>query len=73
MWVLAQVGDKPGWLGLLMCFCSFIPFVGPLAAFVLWVIISIGVAKAFGCGIGFGIGLTLLPFIFYPILAFGRY
>jgi len=34
--------------------------------------ISIGVAKAFGRGVVFGIGLTLVPFIFFPILAFAR-
>ena len=29
-------------------------------------------AKAFGKGAGFGIGLILLPVIFYPILGFGK-
>jgi hypothetical protein len=29
-------------------------------------------AKVFGKGTGFGFGLLLLPFIFYPILAFGK-
>lgn len=29
-------------------------------------------AKAFGKGAGFGIGLILLPWIFYPILGFGK-
>jgi len=70
MWVLAEVGDKPGWWGLLVCFCGTIPLVGPVAQIVLFIIISIGVAKAFNRGIGFGIGLALLPFIFFPILAF---
>lgn len=32
---------------------------------------SIALAKSFGKGTGFGILLTLLPFIGYPILAFG--
>jgi DNA-directed RNA polymerase subunit RPC12/RpoP len=70
MWVLAEVGDKPGWLGLLFCFGGAIPFIGPLVVLVLWAVISIGVARAFGRGIGFGIGLTIIPFVFYPILAF---
>jgi hypothetical protein len=72
MWVLAEVGDLPGWLGLLMCFTSFIPFVGGLVYFVLWAVISISVAKAFDRSVLFGIGMTLLPFIFYPVLAFSR-
>lgn len=70
MWVLAEVGDLPGWLGLLACFAPFIPFVGSLAQFVLWAVISVNVAKAFDRSVLFGIGLTLLPFIFYPVLAF---
>jgi len=34
-------------------------------------ILCIDLAKAFGQGAAFGIGLLLLGFIFYPILAFG--
>lgn len=72
MWVLAEVGDKPGWLGLLMFFSGFIPYVGPLVGLGLSFVISIGVARAFSRGVGFGAGLTLLPIVFYPILAFAR-
>lgn len=72
MWVLAEVGDKPGWLGLLFCFGGVIPFIGPIVVLVLWAVISIGVARAFDRGVGFGIGLTIIPFVFYPILAFAR-
>jgi len=70
MWVLAEIADKPGWLGLLFCFGGAIPFVGPVVVLVLWAVISIGVARAFERGVGFGIGLTIVPFVFYPILAF---
>ncbi len=72
MWVLAEVGDKPGWMGLVMCFCSFIPVIGIILYWVLLITISIGVAKTFERGVGFGIGLSFLPFIFFPILAFSR-
>ena len=72
MWVLAEIGDKPGWLGLLMCFSGMIPYVGPIIGLVLSIMISIGVARAFSRGVGFGIGLSLVPFVFYPILAFSR-
>lgn len=70
MWVLAGIGDKPGWLGIVCCFSGMIPFVGPVVALVIWAVILIGVAKAFDRGVGFGIGLTFLPYIFFPILAF---
>jgi Na+/melibiose symporter-like transporter len=35
------------------------------------IIILNDLAKSFGKGVGFTIGLLLLPVIFYPILAFG--
>jgi hypothetical protein len=70
LYVLAQIGDKPGWMGLVVVFSSLIPIVGPIVAMVFMFIISMGVAKAFEKGIVFGFGLFLLPLIFYPILAF---
>ncbi|UCG58324.1 MAG: hypothetical protein JSU70_02225 [Phycisphaerales bacterium] len=74
MWVLADIGGKPGWLGLLMCFCGLIPIpiVGQIVGLVLWIIISIGVARAFDRSVAFGIGLSVVPSIFYPILAFTK-
>jgi hypothetical protein len=53
---------------------SFIPFVGILVSIALLVIMIIilnDLAKAFGKGVGFTVGLVLLGIIFYPILAFG--
>lgn len=35
------------------------------------IIVSIRIANAFGKGAGFAVGLIFLPFIFFPILAFG--
>ena len=61
--VLLQIAGKPVWW--------FILFLIPLVNFVIIILVSIDVAKAFGKGAGFGIGLWLLPFIFYPILGFG--
>ncbi len=53
--VLANIADKPSWLGL------FPPF---------YFVIFISLAKNFGRNTLFGIGLFLLPIIFMPILAF---
>jgi len=72
MWVWAVVADRPGWLGLTTFFVGFIPYVGWLVQLGLWIVITIGVAKAFGKGVGFGLGLCFLPIVFYPILAFGN-
>ena len=43
----------------------------PVVGFVVWIIVSIDVARHFGRGTGFGVGLALLPMIFYPVLGFG--
>ena len=60
---LCKVAGRPGWWVILM----LIPFVN----FVIWIILCIDVAKSFRKGVGFGIGLLLLPIIFFPILGFG--
>jgi uncharacterized membrane protein YhaH (DUF805 family) len=57
-----KVAGRPGWWLLLM----FIPFVN----FIIWIVLCIDLAKSFGKGTGFGIGLLLLPIIFFPILGF---
>ena len=62
LYVLIKIAGRPGWWLLL--------FLVPLVNIVIAVIVTIDVAKAFGRGVGFGIGLCLLGFIFYPILAF---
>ncbi len=71
IYVLARIGDKPGWMGIAACLVGFIPIAGPIIELVLFIIISIGVARTFGKGALFGLGLCFLSFIFYPILGFG--
>jgi len=61
--VILQIVGRPIWWLVLL----FIPFVN----FVVAIIISIDMAKSFGKGTGFGIGLALLGVIFYPMLGFG--
>jgi hypothetical protein len=61
--VLLQIIGKPWWW-LLLC---LIPIVNII--FAIWMINLVSVV--FGKGVGFTFGLILLPFIFYPILAFG--
>jgi hypothetical protein len=63
VYVLIKVAGKPGWWLLLM----LIPFVNAIVS----ILVVAGVAKNFGKGVGFTLGLIFLPFIFYPILAFG--
>ena len=71
-YLLARIGGKPEWMGIVACLAGIlIPFAGPIIGWVLFVIISIGVARSFGKGVLFGLGLCFLSFIFYPILGFG--
>ncbi len=48
----------------------FLPFC--IVAFVAYILVSIDVARRFSKGVFYGLGLAILPFIFYPILAFGK-
>jgi hypothetical protein len=63
IYVMCKVAGRPGWWLLLM----LIPFVN----FIILIILSIDIAKSFGKGAGFGLGMAFLGFIFWPILGFG--
>lgn len=63
IYVLLKVGGKPWWWLILL--------IIPIVNFVMLLLLSLSMAKNFGKGSGFGIGLWLLSFIFYPILGFG--
>ncbi len=62
--LLLRIIKKPVWW-IVLC---FIPYVNIFVQFVM----VLNVAKVFGKGLGFAFGLFFLPFIFYPILAFGK-
>ena len=61
--VLLQIIGKPLWWIILL----IIPFVN----IVMLIIMNVNLAKVFDRGIGFAIGLIVLPMIFLPILGFG--
>ena len=63
IFVLLKVVGRPGWWFILM----LIPFVN----FIIAIIVYIDLAKSFGKGVGYGLGLVFLPFIFIPVLGFG--
>jgi hypothetical protein len=69
--LITKVAIRPWWL-FLGILAVFIPFVGPFVMLAVSILISIDVARNFNRGIGFAIGLALLPFVFYPILGFGQ-
>jgi hypothetical protein len=61
--VLLEVVGKPIWWIVLMLI--------PCANIVVGIMLVLALAKSFGKETGFAIGMILLPFIFYPMLAFG--
>lgn len=62
LYVLVKISGKETWWIILY----FVPIVSIIATF----IISIEVAKKFGKDAGYGIGLALLPMVFWPMLGF---
>ncbi|PYK09313.1 MAG: signal peptidase I [Verrucomicrobia bacterium] len=63
LYIWCKIVGRPGWWILLM----LIPFVN----IIVGIILCIDMARSFGKGAGFGIGLALLGIIFWPILGFG--
>lgn len=61
--VLLKIIGKPWWW--------ILGFLIPLVNFIVMILMAVGLAKVFGKGTGFAIGLILLGFVFYPMLAFG--
>ena len=61
-WIVwCKIVGRPAWWVLLLLICFPIFFI----------ILSIDLAKSFGKGVGFAIGMIFLGFIFFPILGFG--
>ena len=61
--VLLKIARKPIWWIVLLLI--------PLVNLVIIIIIYIALAQNFGKGTGFALGLAFLPFVFFPILAWG--
>ncbi|HUS26696.1 MAG TPA: DUF5684 domain-containing protein [Nevskiaceae bacterium] len=68
--VLLQIIGRPLWW-IVFYVLSFIPFVGYVISLVVDIIVSNDLAKSFGKGTNYTVLLVLLPFIGYPMLAFG--
>ena len=63
LYVWCKIVGRPGWWIILMLI--------PLVNFIIAIILCIDMAKSFGKGVGFGLGIAFLGFIFLPILGFG--
>lgn len=64
--VLLRIVGRPGWW--LLLFIIPIPFL----AMVIGIVVMIDLARSFGRGVGYGLGLSFISPIFFPMLAFGN-
>jgi len=84
LWKVFTKAGKPGWAAIIPIYNLIvlleivkrplwwiILFLIPIVSLIAAIIVMIDLAKAFGKGTGFGIGLALLGIIFLPILGFG--
>ena len=84
MWKVFTKAGQPGWASIIPIYNLYIwcKIVGrpwwwillmliPLVNFIIMIILCIDLAKSFGKGAGFGLGIAFLGIIFLPILGFG--
>ena len=71
LYIYTQIIKRPGWW-ILLYFSIAIPTVGALGLVFLSIIDQLRLAKVFGRSAGFGVGLILLGWVFFPILAFSK-
>lgn len=84
LWFIFKKAKKPGWAALIPIYNTIVMLeiikrpwwwilllLIPLVNIVVAIMLTYELAKAFGKGGGFTVLLILLPFIGYPILAFG--
>jgi len=85
MWKVFEKAGKPGWAAIIPIYnlVVLLEIVGkpiwwiilmliPLVNLIVYIIILVELAKRFGKGVGFAIGLLIFPFICFPILGFGN-
>ena len=84
MWKVFAKANKPGWASLIPIYNTVVLFqiagmnpwliltmIIPVVNIVVMFMVYINMAKNFGKGTGFGVGLVFLNIIFMAILAFG--
>ena len=84
MWLLFTKAGEPGWAAIVPIYNIIvllkivgrpawwiILYIVPFVNFIVLILVCIDLARKFGKGTGFGLGLAILGIIFFPILAFG--
>lgn len=85
MWIIFRKAGKPGWAAIVPFYNLYVLFeitwgsgmrflllLIPIYNIVLGIQTQVRLAKAFGKSGGFAAGLVFLPYIFIPLLAFGK-
>ena len=83
-WKILEKAGEPGWKAIIPFYnmytlvkiadgkgIKFLLFLIPIVSLIYDIIFSLRLAKAFGKGTGFGIGILFLPNVFSLILGFG--
>ena len=84
LWKTFEKAGKPGWAAIVPIYNIIVMleivgkplwwivlFLIPLVNLVACFLVGIAMAGKFGKSAGFGVGLGLLPFVFYPMIGFG--
>jgi len=84
MWLVYDKAGEPGWAAIIPIYNTYVMlkitnnpvwylilFLIPLVNFLVSLKVLYDLAQAFGKGIGYMLGLILLPFVFFPLLGFG--
>lgn len=85
MWIVFRKAGKPGWAAIVPFYNLYVLFeitwgsgmrflllLIPIYNIILSIQTQVRLAKAFGKSGGFAAGLVFLPYIFIPLLAFGK-
>lgn len=85
MWKIFAKAGEPGWAAIIPFYNLYVMYkiawgngvlfllnLIPVVGVIVNIVCAFKLAKAFGKSAGFGVGLWLLPVIFYPMLAFGK-
>lgn len=85
MWIVFRKAGKPGWAAIVPFYNLYVLFditwgsgmrflllLIPIYNIILSIQTQVRLAKAFGKSGGFAAGLIFLPYIFIPLLAFGK-
>lgn len=84
MWIVFRKAGKPGWAAIVPFYNLYVLFditwgsgmrfllLIPIYNIILGIQTQVRLARAFGKSSGFAAGLVFLPYIFIPLLAFGK-